>query len=124
MRVEIDPARMAGAGVTVSDLRSTLQSANLGLPVGELIAGNRAVAVESGPFLQRASDVEELVVGVHAGKPVFLRDVAVVRDGPPPPSRYVWYGIAGKDGAPADYPAVTVPSPRSRARTPSTSPTR
>ena len=30
-----------------------LQSANLGLPVGELIDDNRAVDVESGPFLQR-----------------------------------------------------------------------
>ncbi len=107
--VEIDPARMAGSGVTVADLRSALQSANLGLPLGELISGNRAVAVESGPFLRTASDVEELVVGVHGARPVFLRDVAVVRDGPPPPSRYVWYGVAGKDGAAsADYPAVSI----------------
>jgi len=107
--VEIDPARMAGAGVTVPDLRIALQSANLGLPVGELIAGNRAVAVESGPFLEQAGDVAELVVGVHAGKPVFLRDVATVRDGPPPSSRYVWYGTAAKGDAPAaDHPAVTL----------------
>ena len=107
--VEIDPARMAGAGVTVPDLRIALQSANLGLPVGELVAGNRAVAVESGPFLQGASDVAELVVGLHSGKPVFLRDVAAVRDGPPPASRYVWYGAAAKGDAPAaDYPAVTL----------------
>src|SRR5664279_784856 len=98
-----------GRGVTVADLRSALQSANLGLPLGELISGNRAVAVESGPFLRTASDVEELVVGVHGARPVFLRDVAVVRDGPPPPSRYVWYGVAGKDGAAsADYPAVSI----------------
>ena len=105
--VEIDPARMAGAGVTVPDLRQALQSANLGLPVGELLIGNRAVAVESGPFLRRASEVAELVVGVHAGKPVFLRDVATVRDGPLPPSRYVWHGVAGKDGG-GEYPAVTI----------------
>jgi multidrug efflux pump subunit AcrB len=104
--VEIDPARMAGAGVTVTDLRTALQSANAGVPVGELISGNRAIEVEASPFLQRASDVAELVVGARAGKPVFLRDVATVRDGPPPPSRYVWHGIAG--AAPADYPAVTL----------------
>jgi Cu/Ag efflux pump CusA len=49
------------------------------------------------------------VVGVRAGKPVFMRDVATVRDGPMPPARYVWHGVAGKDGAaPAEYPAVTV----------------
>ncbi len=55
--VEIDPARLASTGVTVADLRAALQSANLGLPVGELLAGNRAVAVESGPFLKDAREV-------------------------------------------------------------------
>lgn len=107
--VELDPARMAGAGVTVSDMRSALLSASLGLPVGELVSGNQAVAIESGPFLRQASEVGELVVGVRGGKPVFLRDVATVRDGPLPPSRYVWHGEAGKEGAaPSEYPAVTL----------------
>jgi multidrug efflux pump subunit AcrB len=104
--VEIDPARMAGTGVTVSDLRTALQSANLGLPVGELLAANRAVAVESGPFLKDVDDVAGLVVGVRAGKPIFLQDVATVRDGAMPPSHYVWHGVAGKDHA--EYPAVTM----------------
>ena len=110
--VEIDPVRMAGVGVTVPDLRQALRSANLGLPVGELIAGNRSVAIESGPFLRQASEVADLVVGVRAGKPIFLRDVANVRDGPLPPSRYVWHGVAAKAQAasapPAQYPAVTL----------------
>jgi multidrug efflux pump subunit AcrB len=107
--VEIDPARMAAVGMTVGDLRQALQSANLGAPVGELIAGNRSVAIESGPFLRRADEVGELVVGVRDGKPVFLRDVAAVRDGPLPAARYVWHGTAAKDGAPAaEHPAVTI----------------
>jgi multidrug efflux pump subunit AcrB len=104
--VELDPARMAGTGITVTDLRGALQSANLGLPLGELLSGNRAVALESGPFLKDASEVADLVVGVRAGKPVFLQDVATVVDGPLPPSRYVWYGTAGKDAT--EYPAVTL----------------
>jgi len=112
--VEIDPARMASVGVTVPDLRQALLSANLGLPVGELIAGNQAVAIESGPFLRQASEVADLVVSVRAGKPVFLRDVAHVRDGPLPPSRYVWHGVAAPanaasaPAAAAEYPAVTI----------------
>ncbi len=104
--VELDPARMAGVGITVADLRQTLQAANLGLPVGELLGGNRSVALEAGPFLKDAREVGELVVGVHAGKPVFLQEVANVRDGAPPPERYVWYGTAGAH--PAEYPAVTM----------------
>ncbi|TAM38714.1 MAG: efflux RND transporter permease subunit, partial [Burkholderiaceae bacterium] len=107
--VEIDPARMTSAGVTVPDLRRALQSANLGLPIGDLISGNRALAVDAGPFLRQASEVADLVVGVHGGKPVFLRDVASVRDGPLPPSRYVWFGSPARDGAAAtEYPAVTI----------------
>ena len=110
VRVELDPARMAGTGVTVTDLRNALQSANLGLPLGELLSGNRAVALESGPFLKDAREVGELVVGVRAGKPVFLQDVATVVDGALPPVRYVWHGVvgneAGKDAA--EYPAVTL----------------
>jgi len=101
--VQIDPARMAGTGTTVQDLRAALQSANLGLPVGELIAGNQAVAVEAGPYLHDAAAVGDLMVGVRQGKPVFLKDVADVQDGPLPPSRYVWHGTGGQD-----YPAVTL----------------
>ena len=104
--VELDPARMTGSGVTVADLRMALQSANLGLPVGELLSGNRAVAVESGPFLKDAQEVGELVVAARDGKPVYLQDVATVRDGPLPAAHYVWHGIAGKNGG--EYPAVSI----------------
>jgi multidrug efflux pump subunit AcrB len=104
--VEIDPARLAGSGVTVDDLRTALLSANLGLPVGELIGGNRALAIESGPFLANAEEVGALVVGVQGGKPVFLNDVATLRDGAPPAMRYVWHGTTGAQAE--EYPAVTV----------------
>lgn len=103
VRIEIDPARLAGAGVTVADLRAALQSANLGAPVGELLGGNRSVAVESGPFLRDAREVAELVVGVQGGRPVFLGDVAAVVDGPLVPSRYVWHADKARS-----TPAVTL----------------
>jgi len=106
VRVEIDPQRLAGTGVTVDDLRRALQSANLGLPTGELLTDNRSVAIESGPFLRDAREVGELVVGVQGGRPVFLTDVAVVRDGPLPPTSYVWHGTAGANAA--EFPAVTI----------------
>ncbi|MBI5274876.1 MAG: efflux RND transporter permease subunit [Burkholderiales bacterium] len=104
--VELDPARMAGAGVTVAEMRQALHAANLGAPLGDLLGGNRAVALEAGPFLRDARDVGELVIGVRNGRPVFLQDVAAVRDGPLPAQRYVWHGIAGEGGG--EYPAVTI----------------
>ncbi len=113
--VEVDPARLSAAGLTVQDVRRTLEGANFGMPLGDLLDGNRAVQLESGPYLRNAEDVAELVVGVAGGKPVFLNEVATIRDGAPPPGHYAWYGepvrpADGKAGASAgvEYPAVTI----------------
>ena len=105
--VQMQPERMAGSGITVHDLRMALQSANMGLPVGELIAGNKSVSIEAGPFLAQASDVAELVVGVRNGRPVFMKDVADVQEGPLPASRYVTHGLGQAAGG-GQYPAITL----------------
>jgi multidrug efflux pump subunit AcrB len=105
--VRLDPERMAGSGVTVPELRGALQSASLGLPMGDLLAGEKTVALEAGPFLSSADEVAELVVGARGGRPVFLKDVAEVRDGPPPAQRMVWLGQPGA-GGPREFPAVTL----------------
>jgi AcrB/AcrD/AcrF family len=113
--VELDPQRMASAGITVAELRQALQAANMGAPVGELLGGNRSVPVDAGPYLRDAREVGELVVGVRNGKPVFLQEVATVREGVPPAKRYVWHGVGNAHAAeysagaePAEYPAVTI----------------
>jgi multidrug efflux pump subunit AcrB len=105
--VQMDPQRMAGSGVSVNDLRAALQSANLGLPVGELITGNKSISIEAGPYLSSASEVADLMVSVREGKPVFLKDIASVQDGPLPASRYVWHGKGQASGG-GDFPAVTL----------------
>ncbi len=105
--VQIDPQRMNGSGVTVHDLRMALQSANLGLPVGDLLGGNQSVAIEAGPHLSQALEVADLVVQVVQGKPVFLKDVADVQDGPMPAARYVWHGNNQKNGG-EEFAAVTL----------------
>ena len=106
INVRLDPVRMQAVGITVADLRAALQSANFGQPVGVIVADNRAIAIEAGRMLRDADDVAELVVGVRAGRPVFLADVATVEDGPPPPERYVWYGEGGV--RPFEAAAVTL----------------
>ena len=89
VNISIDSARMNAAGVTIDDLQCTLRSANMGLPLGDVVSGNRSIAIDVGSFLVDAKSVAELVVGVRAGKPIFLSDVASVSAGPLPPQRYV-----------------------------------
>ena len=105
--VQIDPQRMSGSGVTVQDLRTALQTANMGMPVGELLGANQSVAIESGLYLSQASEVADLVVQVVQGKPVFLKDVADVKDGPMSAERYVWQGTNEKNGG-NEFAAVTL----------------
>ena len=109
--VDIDPTRLAGANLTLHDVRGALQSANMGLPVGDLVAGNQALAIETGPYLHSARDVAELVVASRDGRPVVLQDIATVRDGAPPAQRSAWLGQIDRSGAkPAlhELPAVTL----------------
>ena len=52
-----------------------------------------------------ADDVSSVVVGVFGDRPVFLRDVASIVDGPEEPADYVMYGERGTNGV---DPAVTI----------------
>jgi len=115
LRVTLDPERMSSRQVTPLDVDRVLRGANVSLQAGALRADNREVVVDSGPFLQTAKEMESLVVGVFAGKPVYIREVATVADGPEEPASYT--RIAFGNGArerPADadrgqdFPAVTV----------------
>ncbi len=115
VQVQLDAARLAKAGLSVGELRQALQSAQMGLPLGELLQGGQAIALEAGPWLASARDLEELVVGIREGKPLFLREVARIVDGPLTPSRYVWHGTGGAPAAAGaasapqgEFPAVTL----------------
>ncbi len=94
--IELDPARMRAAQVTVDDIRRAVQATQQGGPVGQVTDANQVVQVSSGPFLRTADDVGELVVGVHQGHGVTLADVAAVRDAALPAQRGVWWAMRGQ----------------------------
>ncbi|HEX5092167.1 MAG TPA: efflux RND transporter permease subunit [Burkholderiales bacterium] len=103
VRVLMDADRLNAHGVSPLDLANALQLANVSLPAGSVVRDNREVVVETNNYLESAEDVAGLVVGAHDGRPVYVRDVAQVVDGPPQPSRYVWTGTAK-----GEHPAVTI----------------
>jgi len=112
VRVLLDAERMQAYRITAQDVRGALLAANVSLPSGSLVAGNRETLVETGSFLGGAGDVRRLVVGAYDGRPVFVEDIAQVVDGPELPTQYVRYGagVANADKASAglEFPAVTL----------------
>ncbi|HEX2333658.1 MAG TPA: efflux RND transporter permease subunit [Burkholderiales bacterium] len=103
LRVLLDPDRLNAFGISALEVRRALELANVSAPSGSLVRDNRAIAVETGSFLESAQDVARIVLGVRNGRPVFLSDVAEVVDGPEQPARYVWTGSAA-----GEHPAVTL----------------
>ncbi len=98
VRVLFDPVKLAARNLSAPALVHMLQQANRQFRAGELTAANRSVVVETGGFLKDAQDVGNVVVGVHGGKPVYLRDVAEIVDGPEEPSQYVLFGEGSARG--------------------------
>ena len=113
VRVLMDTERMNAHGVTAQDIRAALQLSNASQPAGTLTAGNREVLVRTGTYLESAEDVRSLVVGMVEARLVFMRDVAVVEDGPDQPNNSVWFGtgVAAAQVGIAErgvFPAVTL----------------
>jgi len=107
IRVLMDAERMNAYAVTPQDIAAALKVSNALQSSGSLTAGNREVLVQTGTYLESASDVKQLVVAVRGEggnrKPVFLSDLATVQDGPDQPKAYAWFG--SKEG---EFPAVTM----------------
>jgi multidrug efflux pump subunit AcrB len=113
VRVLLDPEALNAHQLSVQEVRTALQASNVSHSAGTLVQNNREVLVQTGTFLSDAREVSQLVVGVTAGKPVFLRDVAEVRDSADQPKSYVWMGTgaAAADkqiAAQGEYSAVTL----------------
>jgi multidrug efflux pump subunit AcrB len=123
--VHLSPQRMAGRDIGMDAVERAIKSANGSLPAGSLIQGDKIVDLHAGRFLTSADEVKNIVVGVQGMKPVFLKDVATVGDGPAEPDNYVricfaqrafsYMDPAAHGGqkppgikADKDYPAVTV----------------
>jgi multidrug efflux pump subunit AcrB len=83
---------------------------------GHLFTGQpQSTTVTANAFLTSAGEVGGLVVGVHEGRPVYLRDVASIVDGPREADTYSRIGYAhyyrsqnGLEETPRSYPAVTL----------------
>ena len=114
VRVLLDPEKLAARSVSPLAVASALESANQRLPAGAIALRDRELLLETGAVLTNARDVGDVVVAVAAGRPVFVRDLASVVDGPAEPSSYVRFGGGAaargdaRDAVSAPVPAVTI----------------
>ncbi len=115
IRIELLPERMSGLGVSLLEVQRTLQGADASVTAGKFSRFNKEVTVTSKSFLSSSNEVSSLMVGVHNGRPVYLRDIANIFDGPEESESYSRIGYSNfyrkthnKKNTPFSFPAVTL----------------
>jgi multidrug efflux pump subunit AcrB len=116
VQVRFDPVRVAAYGLDFEQVAMSVTAANQASETGNYPSIKGQVLVHTDGFLKTLEDVKSVVVGVRDEKPVYLRDVAEIIDGPEEPSQYVFFGAgpAAKEkhvsGQPSKsvFPAVTL----------------
>lgn len=88
-----DPARLAAHGLTVLELLRALEAANIQLQAGRFETGNRVVQLDAGPAFRSVDEIAGTIVAASSGQPVYLRDLALVRDLPAEAESYTRIGF-------------------------------
>lgn len=102
----IDPGKLASTGLALDAVEQQLASANVALGGSELVKGSREAAVRVSGVLGDAQDVGNVIIGTPNGKPVFLKDVARIVDGPREPEQYSFIGFGPGTGKAAASTAL------------------
>ena len=71
-----NPVRLEGFGLDAAEVTGLVSMANQAADAGSYPSPEGQIIIHTGEFLRTAEDVKNVVISVHNGKPVYLRDVA------------------------------------------------
>lgn len=110
--VDLDLERMDQYNVTLDNIRKVVEATNRAIPSGTFVGGNTLAMVQTSGALKTADDVGNLVVALWQHKPVYLKQVAEISDGPEEINKVsrIGYGPAfeGKKSDDYEIPAVSI----------------
>ncbi len=108
VHVHLDPVRLQAYHLSPLEVTGAIRAANAQQESGAFAQANEIIRIKAGPFLQDAREVAYLMVGAHDGRPVYLKDVADISDGPAEPVHYSRLSFGPPDERDGTYPAVTI----------------
>ncbi len=112
IQVNLDVQRLAAHQTSPLQVARALQLSNVTVRGGDFEQQDKLFAVETGTFIRNVDELQSIVVNVAGGRPVYLRDIAEVVDGPAEAETYSWigFGAADEEYSTRDevYPAVNI----------------
>jgi multidrug efflux pump len=79
-QVNVDNYRMQAAGVTFDNIARAVASENIDISGGLLDVGNMKRNLQLKGQLKTTADIEQIVVRNFQGAPIYLKDIAVIKD--------------------------------------------
>ena len=79
-QINVDNYRLQSAGITFDDITAAIQRENLDLSGGLLDVGNMKRNLQLKGQLKSASDIANIIVRNTSGAPIYLKDVANIKD--------------------------------------------
>lgn len=81
--IELEPERLQAFGITLDQFSAAFSFSNLSVPLRETVRKDTVEAIKLKGFFISADDVRDQVVGQHNGRPIYVKDIGVVKDGSP-----------------------------------------
>jgi len=78
VQVNVDVYRMNGYQVSFDDIANAIRAENLSVPGGTIDDGEKSFAIRVPGEFKQVKPLENIVVKIQNGKPIYLRDVATV----------------------------------------------
>lgn len=110
VNVWLDAQKIALTGMSLEQISQMLKGSNVSLPVGALVNNNKSATVRVNGFLGSAEEVGEIIIGISKGRPIYLKDIAEIGDGPMEidEDTRIGYGVADARAAKGERAAVTL----------------
>ncbi len=111
VNIAIDAQKLSASGLSLDQVDRMLNATNMSLPAGDLVDNNKNTPLRFNGFLSNVRDVGDIVLGAPKGRPVFLKDVANIVDGPAEVDTSSHFAFGPAKQHPAfrgDAPAVTI----------------
>ncbi|MBW1829906.1 MAG: efflux RND transporter permease subunit, partial [Deltaproteobacteria bacterium] len=115
VHVYLDTERLAAYGLSAMEVAGAIKMSSAQVESGSFERADEVIRVEAGPFIRDVHEINNLMITLYDGRPVYLRDVARVEDGPDEVSTYTRIGFgqasSGKDTdavSEGTFPAVTI----------------
>ena len=99
VRIQVNPGALAGVNLSMEDLRTTINAANVNQAKGSFDGAARASTIDANDQLKSAAEYASLIVTYKNGSPVRLNDVANIVDDAENTRLAAWAGICPPEAA-------------------------